>query len=179
MPKYVAFLRAINVGGHTVKMDEMRRLFEALEFANVETFIASGNVIFEAAGGRTRAHEQKIEAFLRDRLGYEVATFIRSVGEVAKIAAYNPFADLERNAESGVLSIGFLQQAPTDEAQQKVLRLATPLDEFHIHERELYWWCRRKFSDSGVSGAQLARALGMQTTVRNVTTVQRIAAKYS
>jgi uncharacterized protein (DUF1697 family) len=179
MPKYVAFLRAINVGGHTVKMDELRRMFEALEFANVETFIASGNVIFDAPSGRTRAFEKKIEAFLHDSLGYEVATFIRSVAEVAKIAAYTPFADLERNAEGGVLSIGFLQEPPTDEAQQQVLGLATPLDEFHIHTRELYWWCRRKFSDSGVSGAQLARALGMQTTVRNVTTVQRIAAKYA
>ena len=45
MPKYVALLRAINVGGHTVKMDRLRRLFEELGFKNVETFIASGNVI--------------------------------------------------------------------------------------------------------------------------------------
>jgi uncharacterized protein (DUF1697 family) len=57
MPKYVAFLRAINVGGHTVKMDHLRRLFEALEFDNVETFIASGNVIFDSASKSTKAFE--------------------------------------------------------------------------------------------------------------------------
>jgi uncharacterized protein (DUF1697 family) len=48
MPKYVAFLRAINVGGRTVKMGHLRSLFEAMGFSNVETFIASGNVIFDS-----------------------------------------------------------------------------------------------------------------------------------
>ena len=47
MPRYVAFLRAINVGGHVVKMERLRALFEDLGFAKVETLIASGNVIFE------------------------------------------------------------------------------------------------------------------------------------
>ena len=47
MPKYIAFLRAINVGGHIVKMDQLRKLFEELQFEHVEKFIASGNVIFD------------------------------------------------------------------------------------------------------------------------------------
>ncbi len=46
MPTYVAFLRAINVGGHNVKMEVLRALFEAQGYADVATFIASGNVIF-------------------------------------------------------------------------------------------------------------------------------------
>jgi uncharacterized protein (DUF1697 family) len=49
MPRYIALLRAINVGGHLVKMDALRRHFEELGFDPVETFIASGNVMFEAA----------------------------------------------------------------------------------------------------------------------------------
>ncbi len=48
MPRYVAFLRAVNVGGRTVKMDLLRELFAQLQFKNIETFIASGNVIFDA-----------------------------------------------------------------------------------------------------------------------------------
>ena len=47
MTKYIAFLKAINVGGHNVKMDHLKRLFVKMDFKNVETFIASGNVIFE------------------------------------------------------------------------------------------------------------------------------------
>jgi len=60
MPKFIAFLRAINVGGHVVKMDQLRRFFEALGFANVETFIASGNVIFESKSKDPAALQRQI-----------------------------------------------------------------------------------------------------------------------
>src|SRR5512137_351092 len=92
MPKYIAFLRAINVGGHTVKMDVLRQLFEALDFSNVETFIASGNVVFETRAASTRTLEKKIEQQLRAALGYEVATFLRTDVELAAIARYQPFS---------------------------------------------------------------------------------------
>src|SRR2546423_13547575 len=91
--RLIAFLRAINVGGHTVKMEELRRLFEALGLASVETFIASGNVIFEAPGEKMQALEKRIERHLRESLGYEVATFIRSASELTEIAGYQPFTD--------------------------------------------------------------------------------------
>jgi uncharacterized protein (DUF1697 family) len=61
MTQYVAFLRAINVGGHTVKMTDLRELFETLRFKKVETFIASGNVIFESPVDDTGELEQRIE----------------------------------------------------------------------------------------------------------------------
>ncbi|MCC6187963.1 MAG: DUF1697 domain-containing protein [Anaerolineales bacterium] len=49
--RHVAFLRAINVGGHVVKMDMLRRLFTRMGSARVETYFASGNVVFEAPAG--------------------------------------------------------------------------------------------------------------------------------
>src|SRR3977135_1307431 len=106
MPKYVAFLRAINVGGHTVKMDYLRGLFEAMGFSNVETFIASGNVIFDSKSKTAKALETKIERALEDNLGYKVTTFIRSVAELAAVARYKPFTD--SGEEGNVLYIGFL-----------------------------------------------------------------------
>jgi uncharacterized protein (DUF1697 family) len=177
--KYVAFLRAINVGGHTVKMDHLRRLFEAMGFAQVETFIASGNVIFEAADQDKKALEQKIEAALHEALGYKVATFIRSTAEVAEIAHYQPFPAPELAAEGNMLYIGFLAGTPSQEAQQKLLALTTPVDEFHINGSELYWLCRKKISESEFSGARLEKTLGLPATFRNVTTVKRIASKYT
>lgn len=179
MPKYVAFLRGINVGGHNVKMDHLRRLFEAQRFANVETFIASGNVVFDSPSRNAKTLEQKIESALREALGYEVATFIRSTNEVAAIAAYQPFAGAESNAGGDALYITFLADEPTHEAKRRVLALATPFDEFHFHGRELYWLCRKKISESEVSWAALAKALGAGSTMRNSTTVRKLAAKYS
>ena len=92
MARYVAFLRAINVGGHVVKMDVLRAAFDELGFENVETFIASGNVIFDTREKDIPAVERRIEQALQSTLGYEVATFIRSLEEVAGIARYRPFS---------------------------------------------------------------------------------------
>jgi uncharacterized protein (DUF1697 family) len=179
MPKYVAFLRAINVGGHTVKMDHLRRLFEALGFTNVETFIASGNVIFDSTSKSTKALEKKIEDHLRKKLGYDVETFIRSTSEVAAIAGYKPFTDSELKADGNSLYIGFVADKPANETKQKLLSSATKTDEFHISEREVYWLLRQRFSDSEFSGGLIEKILGMPATFRNSTTIKKIAAKYS
>ncbi|MFL6210069.1 MAG: DUF1697 domain-containing protein [Pyrinomonadaceae bacterium] len=179
MPKYIAFLRAINVGGHSVKMEHLRRLFAALGFANVETFIASGNVVFDSSSRSTRTLEKKIERHLQEALGYEVATFIRAPSELSAIAGYKPFPDAELKTDGNVLYIGFLADEPNEEARRKVLSLTTAVDDFHIRGRELYWLCRTKISESEVSGSVLQKALGMAMTLRNSTTVKKIAAKYS
>ncbi len=55
MPRYIALLRGVNLGGHTVKMDRLKKLFEELGFKKVETFIASGNVIFETGSKNAAA----------------------------------------------------------------------------------------------------------------------------
>jgi uncharacterized protein (DUF1697 family) len=179
MPKYVAFLRAINVGGHTVKMDYLRSLFESLGFSNVETFIASGNVIFDSTSKSTTVLEKKIEKFLLQTLGYEVGTFIRTSSELAEIAQHKPFHDSELNAAGQALYIGFMAAEPSPAAKKSLRLLATEMDDFHIRGREVYWLCRTRSSDSAISGALLAKTLGMPATLRNSTTVKKLAAKYS
>ena len=174
MPRYVAFLRAINVGGHVVKMDRLRALFEALRFRNVETFIASGNVLFDARSDDAGALERRIEQHLERELGYAVGTYLRTPAEVAAAATYQPFADLE---PSHSLYVGFLKSPPTDERRNALLALRTDVDDLHVHERELYWRLRATtLNESKVSGAKLERAIG-PTTLRNVTTVKKLAEK--
>ena len=53
----------------------------------------------------------------------------------------------------------------------------TAADDFHVHEREVYWLCRKKLSESTFSGALLEKTLGMPATIRNATTVKKLAAK--
>ena len=72
--RYIAFLRAVNVGGRVVKMPVLKKAFESLQLSNVETFIASGNVVFETAASDVLKVERKIESRLREALGYEVTT---------------------------------------------------------------------------------------------------------
>jgi len=177
MSRYVAFLRAINVGGHTVKMDQLRGLFESLGFSSVETFIASGNVLFESASGEAAALEKKIGASLREALGYEVATFIRTDAELTAIARYKPFPQ-SQIAAAAAFNIAFLKEPPAAASKNKVLALRTELDEFRFHEREFYWLSRLRQSESSFSNALLEKALGGPSTLRGVETVRKIAAIY-
>lgn len=176
--RYIALLRAINVGGHVVKIADLRRLFEALGFANVATFIASGNVIFDAPAEARPTLEGRIEGHLRQALGYDVATFVRSPAEVAAVARYQPFPPADRSGEAGALYIAFLRTAPGAEAVRKLLAFQSPVDAFHIQGRELYWLCRTRLSESRFSGALLEKTIGLPATVRNATTVGKLAAQY-
>lgn len=178
MPKYVAFLRAINVGGHLVKMDQLRALFEALEFENVETFIASGNVIFDSKSKSVGALEKKIGKHLHDSLGYEVTTFVRSLDEIAKISAFKPFSDAELSGEGHQLYVVFIGEKPAAAAVKKLMSMRSDIDDFCCNEREVYWLYRRKAGDSKFQGPLLEKSLGIQATVRNVNTVRRLTAKY-
>ena len=173
MPRYVAFLRAINVGGHVVKMDRLRSLFESAGLASVSTFIASGNVAFESR--KTAASlETLIEATLQAALGYEVLTMVRTSDEVIRVVEH---ADAQGLASgSGVTRyIGFLKRAPGADAARRVAAMSNEIDTLAVHGRELYWRCNRSFSDSTVAGPALGKALGVAVTTRNLNTVRKLA----
>jgi uncharacterized protein (DUF1697 family) len=176
MPRYVAFLRAINVGGRVVKMDRLRAAFEALGFSDVETFIASGNVLFTASSKSGAALEKRIAAHLRETLGYEVGTFVRTHGEMVKIAAYEPFVSAMRTPYHGIY-ISFLPTRPAASVCRAVAALSSKDDEVLVHDREVYWLSRKPFGTSKMSGSLLERTLAMPGTIRSVTTVKKIAAK--
>ncbi len=171
MSRYIAFLRAINVGGHTVKMDNLRQLFEEMDFSNVGTFIASGNVVFDSNATNLASLEKKIAKHLHKELGYEVATFIRTPIELAAIAAYQPFP-------KAAFNIAFLAEPPSAAAIQKLMALKTDIDDFHVHGREVYWLCRVRQSDSKFSNVALEKTLGQAATFRGARTIIKMAGLY-
>lgn len=178
MPRYVAFLRAINVGGHVVKMERLRLLFEEMGLAKVETFIASGNVVFESRSKRAATLEAQIEKHLHANLGYEVTTFLRPDAEVARVAKHLSFPDAELRAAGNTLYVAFLASEPDSSAQARLMEWQSETDLFHIHAREIYWLVRKARGESKLTGARLEKAIGMPATVRNVNTVVRLAARY-
>lgn len=183
MPKqphrYVAFMRALNVGGRIVKMDQLRTLFEELGFDDVATYIASGNVIFRSPETDTGKLEKKINDHLEKSLGYVVGTYIRTPAGLAAIAAHRPFSDEDLDAPGHTLYIHFLAQEPSQEAVERLKDLRTPTDDFAVHGREMYWLARTKMSETTITGPRLAKALGMPMTGRNLNTVTKLAEKYA
>jgi uncharacterized protein (DUF1697 family) len=170
MPRYVALLRGLNVGGHRVKMDRLRALFGEMGFDAVSTFIASGNVLFGAEGDAS-ALEAQIGAHLEAALGYAVATFLRTPQELAGAAGFEPFpgAEAERT-----LMVSFHREPPDEALRARLDALRTPADDFRVEGREVYWLTGPRMSDSPV-GPQVAKALA-GGTLRNATTVRKLAA---
>jgi len=175
--RYVALLRAINVGGHTVPMATLKKLFEDTRgCTNVSTFIASGNVLFDSATDDAPALEARIGAELERALGYEVVTFVRTPKELQAIAAHEPFSAADMDTPGVSLYVMFLPKPLSPKARAALTALETPCDRFHVRGREIFWLVRGKLLDSQVKGPQMARAIGMPTTMRNITSVRKLAA---
>jgi len=177
MNRYIAFLRAINVGGHNVKMDELRKIFESMKFKNVETFIASGNVIFETDSNDIQDIQLKIERQLFNVLGYEVATFLRSANQIAQIAQYKPFTDAQME-KAVAFNIGFLKDKLDKTKQESVFSFKTDIDDFHINNTEIYWICKTKQSESNFDAKKLQKAINAPLTFRTIKTINRLTVKY-
>lgn len=177
MARLVAFLRAVNVGGRVVPMSTLRAHFGAMGFEAVETFIASGNVVFTTAARPGPALERRVAAELASRLGYEVPTIIRGLPEVAAVIARQPFsaADL---AAFRTLQVGLLASVPAPAARRLVLRLATPDDLLAIRGRELYWLTRKGMTDSAIGDTPFERLLGTTATFRNMNTLRRLVDRF-
>lgn len=173
--RLVAMLRAINVGGHTVKMERLRELFEELGLRNVETLIASGNVLYDAPRAGAKTLEQRIERHLHDALGYEVATFVRTPAEMAEVVAHESVI-AKPSGEVAVL-VGFLREAPREAARIAALSLETHIDRLSLIGREIYWIRQGRISESKLGAGLLEKTLGMPMTMRNITTVRKLAAK--
>lgn len=178
MNRYVAFLRGINVGGRRIKMDRLRRLIEELDYEDVATFIASGNVIFSASSADVEELEDEIERHLARRLGYEVPTFIRSPAELEAIAAFDPPGTDESEPSDRSVYVIFLPAPADDDLRSKFDSLRSETDDFRFSGREIYWLIRGKLSESPAFGAPIQEATAdVPTTRRKITTVRRLVAK--
>lgn len=178
MNRYAAFLRGMNLGGRRIKNDELRRHFEEMGFEEVATFRASGNVVFSNPGREAEAKlAPRVEAELDARLGYDVPVFLRSIAEVAAIAAHEPF-DPKAVAESkGKLQVSLLGKKPSAATGKKVLALAGDEDLLAIEGRELYWLPSGGLLESGLDLKAIEALLGADTR-RTMGTIEQIAAKY-
>lgn len=179
MNHYIAFLRGINLGNRRLKMDHLRACFEALKFADVATFIASGNVIFSCRSGDPVTLTRQIEAHLHASLGYEVNTFVRTRGEVAAIAAFRPFAKSDFENPAHTSYVGFWAQPPSAAHARGFEACRTDVDDLRVDGREFYWLCRLRSNESKVWTSPAMRALKLpSSSMRNLTTIRKLAAQF-
>ena len=178
MPKYIAFLRGINVGGHRVKMDRLREIFTELGLTDVSTFIASGNVLFSTDSEDADGLRERIEGHLATQLGYEVPTFLRSTSELAAVVAFRPTELVTQADDSSSHYVIFLDTGVPDSLRSELTQLNSEMDHFCFARTEVHWLIQGKLSDSPLFDRGLEQATkGVRTTTRNMNTLRRIAAR--
>jgi uncharacterized protein (DUF1697 family) len=176
--RHAAFLRGVNISGRVLKMDALRAHLTAIKLKDVETLIASGNVIFSSTSTDAAALEKKIEKKLAQALGYPVRTFVRSEREIAALAKLEPFTPA-RHKMAKVLLVGFIE-APLDAAAADTLASwCSKESDLVARGRELFWLCQVGQGESELFRVPMEKRLGTSITWRNMNTVRRIAERFA
>ncbi|HKX88541.1 MAG TPA: DUF1697 domain-containing protein [Sphingopyxis sp.] len=176
MARYVALFGSINVGGNRLKMVDLRSAFEAEGFSNVETVVASGNVLFDHDARPTRGLEEKLSMMVDDRFDMTSAALVRSRDELAAAIADNPFAGTN---EDSIVHTMFLDGQPTAEQFDALAtdHRVRPNERLALGDRALHIDFGDGAADSKLNARLIERRLGHKGTARNMRSIARIIAK--
>jgi len=160
-------------------MDRLKALIEELGFEGVSTFIASGNVVFSAESTDVRALTESIEGHLESALGYSVPTFLRTNTRLVEISKLEWPDAIEGSGADASHYVMFLRAPAPDDLRASLGALSTADDTFRYEGSEVHWLIRGKVSDSPLFGGSLEKTMrGVPNTMRNMTSVRRMAGKY-
>ncbi len=173
--KYAALLRGINVGGkNKLPMKELTELFAAAGCKKVETYIQSGNLVFEAPGVLAKRLPERISEAIADRYGYQVPVIIRSAAELGASAAGNPY--LRKRVPTKELHLYFLADKPSLGAVEALDPDRSPPDEYVVVGHDIYVRAPNGVGRSKLTNVYFESKLKTICTARNWATVLRLAA---
>jgi uncharacterized protein (DUF1697 family) len=175
MPRFVALLRGINVGGHRkVPMARLREAMGAAGFDDVSTYLQSGNVVLSASESDADAVAREVERAIVEAFGFDVDVLVRSGAELAAVIAENPFA-AQAAADPKRVHASFLadQLRPAALDDLETARFAP--EEVVAGDRVLYLHLPEGIGRSKLAAALTDRRLGTLATARNWRTVEALA----
>ncbi|HVF46584.1 MAG TPA: DUF1697 domain-containing protein [Pyrinomonadaceae bacterium] len=172
--RYVALLRGINVGGNTmIKMEELRRTFEALGFERVVSYINSGNLAFDSPKGSDVKLAAMIEKAVEGLIGKNVSVMVREQKHILQVLANNPFDG--QYASHKEMHVLFMKDEMPPEKQEQLRSLAPARERFEIAGREIYCHLPMGVADSLMGRGLFEKKLKVSVTARNWRTVETIA----
>lgn len=175
MDRRIAVLRGINVGGkRSIRMNDLKQIFEQAGFTKVVTYIQSGNVIFNTdkqLGNSELA--DFIEKAISESYGFEVPVIVRSAVELEKTVKENPFA-MDNETDISRLHLTMLKEEPAKEHRMKTESCNFEPDMFSIAGEDIYLLCMGSYSQSKLSTNFFESRLKVPATTRNWKTVLRL-----
>lgn len=169
----VGFLRAVNLGKRRVPMARLKAVCEGLGHEDVWTHVNSGNVVFDATGGRAGV-EKHLEQALEDEFGFECTTFVRTGAELRKTLDATPFVLKPGDTHF----VTFLKKAPTATQQKGLEALSNDFDTLVVKGADVHWLMHGKSTDTTIPKAKWEKVIGkLNSTSRNVTMLTKLVAK--
>ena len=172
MARFVAFLRAVNVGRRKVAMGTARDVLSGLGFADVSSYVNSGNLLFSASG-TAADHESAIRAALEKEFGFELTTFVRTAAQVRALVEAQPFGELV----TGHTHFALLPLTRLTAREKKAVEaMSNERDEVVVRGRDVHWLIRAKSTETSLGPRKWLAALpDNPTTARNMTMVTKLA----
>jgi len=174
MPRYVALLRGINVGGNTmIKMAELKAVFEECGFENVVTYINSGNVAFDTRKVGESILVKRLEAMIERQFAKQIPVMVRQQSAITELLKSNPFeGQFESHKEMHVL---FLKEEMPLEKIEQLLAAAPDGERYAVIGRQLYCHLPMGVIDSLLGKSFLEKKLKLAVTGRNWRTTEKLA----
>ena len=180
MTVYIAFLRGINVGGkNKIKMADLKCVFEDMGLVRVETYIQSGNVIFESDEPEITLRT-KVEHEIERNFGIPASVILRTSCELERLINVCPFSEEEimkaeaLNSEGESLYVNLLTEVPDEEKIEYLNRLRNEKDDFRIINRDMYLLFFHSIRKSKLANS--LQKLETPSTVRNWKTINKLMA---
>lgn len=175
MAKYISILRGINVGGNRkILMKDLKVLFEKMGLSKVETYIQSGNVVFESDQKLSTADlEVKIEQAITETFGFDVPVIVRTADEWAKSIVDNPFWK-EKDADIDRLHHTCLKEVPSPELLEKIKLFQFLPDRYEIIAKDVFIFCAAGYGTSKLTNPFFESKLKVPATTRNWKTVMKL-----
>ena len=171
MATHISLLRGINVSGQKkVDMKKLKQLYESLGFKEVQTYIQSGNVIFEHAATKIPELLIKIQNKIMQYFGFEVFVVIRTKHEFQKLIQNNPFAGKDESR----IYVTFLSEKPKDVLMEEIEKVKGKEEEFFLSGKEIYFFCPHGYGRTKLSNNFFERKLKVAATTRNWRTVSTL-----
>jgi len=174
METYIILLRGINVSGQKkIEMDKLRAMFENLNFSEIETYIQSGNVVFQSE----KSDQSKLIGIIKDRItevfGFEVEVIILSAQEMKDVCDNNPFSkDPEKDIER--FYVTFLSEKPTTDHIEKLKTFNYSPEEYRLINTTIYLYAANGYGRAKMNNNFFENKLKLFATTRNWKTVNKL-----
>ena len=171
MQTHISMLRGINVSGQKkIHVAELKSMYESLGLENVQTYVQSGNVVFDSEEQDSERLRKTIEAQIESTFGFSVPVLIRSGNDFRRIIESHPFA----GEELARVLVTFLYDNPEQSKWNDLSLYKDKVDQFALGEQEIYLFCPGGYGRTKLSNHFFERMLSVIATTRNWKTVNAL-----